>query len=376
MQTYLGNCWPDAVQMQLLKAALEPSMQAKQHWENWVDQMDIDKVDPFSYQMMPKIYKNISKSNIAFSHEGRLKGIYKRHWMHNQLLLSSLVKTTQNWPLFESEKIILTKGSAMCAGFYEDWGVRVLGDLDLLIEKYLMTDFMRHLLNQGFSACDERFVAHALSNGWEGIRHAVAFKSQAVGEPFLFDLHVSPLAEISEIAAHWFNESVQVLCQGVVLHRLSTTDLLFQTCIHGTQYSEVPLLRWIMDAVTLLRKSAHEVDWDKINFQSQKYHLILPMKQALTYLMESFDAPIPVNMLNKMRELPISKVEQHDFKQKNRRVGRFFHIVINLWRQSKRQQLSFLTYLKSFWGLDSYREIPWTMFKKVSVFLIRERDHS
>lgn len=377
MPTYLGNCWPNLAQTWLLKAALETPRQAQEAWENWVSRMDIDKVDAFSYQMMPKIYKNLATANIEFSHAGLLKGIYKRHWMHNQLLLDLFVKTARSWSSFSPQSILLTKGGAMCAGFYEDWGVRVLGDLDLLLPKLSMRDFMAHLLKHGFEACDEGFVQSVLKNGWSSMRHAVSFKSTKTQEPFLFDVHITPLVEISSQSdsadASWFQNAVPVFCQGETLYRLGTTDLLFQTCVHGTQYSTVPLLRWIMDAVTLLRKSSEEVDWEKINWYSRTYALVLPMRQALSYLKESFDVPIPTSVLSQMDKLPVSKFDQTDFNQKNRSVGRLLHIVINLWSQSRRQNTSFLLYLKSFWGLSSAMQIPWMMLKKTGVFWIRER---
>lgn len=376
MQSYEGHCWPNEKQRLLLHAALDEGVVALSAWEKWVSQVDIEKVDPFSYQMMPKIYKNISREVAVFSHVGLLKGIYKRTWMYNQLLLDCMTKTLRQWPLLEPKNLLFMKGAAMCAAYYEDFGVRVMGDLDILVPTSHIVSLMRHLLNHQFQACDALSIQASLESTWCSPRHAVSFKSLHTPESFLLDVHTTPLVEMSTLLQKqptWFSDAVPMVYHGETWYRLSATDLLLQTCIHGAQYSRVPLLRWIMDATTLLRKAPHDIDWDSLLWQCQTYHLVLPMKQALHYLHTMFSVDVPSKVLSAAQTLPVTAFDQRDFYLKNRKVGRFFHIVLNLWSQAKRQDTSFLNYLKAFWGLASIFQIPIMACKKTSVFLLRER---
>ena len=54
------NYWPNEAQMLLLKAALCEHPIALKAWEAWGADIDINDCDAFSYQLMAKIYKNLS----------------------------------------------------------------------------------------------------------------------------------------------------------------------------------------------------------------------------------------------------------------------------------------------------------------------------
>lgn len=371
--TYPGHCWPNDEQIWLLKAALKPPKEALQAWETWASSMNIDDIDPFSYQMMPKIYKNLASINQEFSHHGRLKGIYKRNWMDQQLKLNHLIQTFKTWPSSHEHRFLLMKGAAMCGAYYLDWGVRMMGDIDILILPQAMPALIQHLHQHDFEARDPFSITNDREASAHTVRHAITFQQKHTSDPLMIDVHISPLVEIKHPThdPYWFQHSQAITCHGVTLYALNPTDLLFQTCIHGAQYSEVPLLRFIMDAITILDHHAMHIDWDRILTLARTHQLVFPLKYAFRYLHEIFDAPIPSTILKKLEALPISRQDETHFHYKNKKVGRLFHIFIQLWCQSKREHMPFLLFLKHFWGLNSIRNVPTLMLKKTFLFLRR-----
>ena len=83
-----GGCWPTASQEVLLRAALRPGVEAVDAWWQWCATSDLDRLDHFSTQLLPQVYRNLQDAQAhAVPEIGRLRGIYRRSWYRNQLVL-------------------------------------------------------------------------------------------------------------------------------------------------------------------------------------------------------------------------------------------------------------------------------------------------
>jgi hypothetical protein len=78
------------------------------------------------------------------------------------------------------------------------------------------------------------------------------------------------------------------------------TDLLFHVCAHGLQWSWTPQIRWIPDALTVLRSSA-EIDWERLLNLAALAEMNVRLHHALGYLRERFEAPVPVTVLGRLQ---------------------------------------------------------------------------
>lgn len=352
-----------------MKAALAKPQIALDSWEKWCAQIDIDDVDVFSYQIMPQIYQHLSQTRSSFSHQGILKGIYKHTWMNNQILMNHLVKVVSNYSYQAHEPILLMKGGAMLIGFYEHWGCRVIGDLDLLVPQVEFKPFIEYLHHLGFCSNDQDSLANFEQNDWQTSKNSISFQDKACERPFFLDLHLTPLLEMfvhQRPEPLWFNRSISHGYQKHRIHSLNSSDLLLQTIIHGTKYSHIPLFRWIMDAVTIINKSGQDLQWPDIIAATEEYELVLQMQQALMFLKTHF---LPNLEIDAIQSLYVSRFNQQEFRQKSKKTSSLMQVIIHHRFHAKRLNKSMPRFLKDYWNLKYYHEIPLALIKKTCAFL-------
>jgi len=124
----------------------------------------------------------------------------------------------------------------------------------------------------------------------------------------------------------------------------------------------VPPIRWIADAIAIMNRSSSEIDWERLLAQIEKRRLIYPLKEALSYLRETFDAPVPAEVLRRMREMPTSNMERIEYRYRtrnyqNKLLGRLPLLWFNYLRSaaadvSKVKLFGFVKYLQRSWGVD------------------------
>jgi hypothetical protein len=90
----------------------------------------------------------------------------------------------------------------------------------------------------------------------------------------------------------WKRASTTTL-YGIPISTLDPTDQLFHTCAHGVKWEQVPSLRWIVDAAMILKDPSVTIDWDRLLRLSEVHRVILPLRDALTYLQTKLGMPVP-----------------------------------------------------------------------------------
>jgi hypothetical protein len=118
----------------------------------------------------------------------------------------------------------------------------------------------------------------------------------------------------------------------------------------------------------ILRSRKHQVDWDRLVRLSRERRLTLPLRDALAYLRQSLDAPVPAEVLSDLQNAPTSRLERQFYRIRLgpndalRTIPVLWH-----WCGSLRmacdgtifQRLAqFLHYLRSLWGISRTRDIP------------------
>lgn len=131
MSESLGNL-PTAEQLLVLHAALDPAPAAAVAWQRWRQAIEFDDVDHGSTRLLPLVYRNLGAG--AFDEEvaGRLKGLYRRSWSHNQLIFKRAAGAIG---VLEGAGIetLVTKGASLALLSYGDVGVRPMDDVDVLV---------------------------------------------------------------------------------------------------------------------------------------------------------------------------------------------------------------------------------------------------
>jgi hypothetical protein len=374
----IGNCWPNEEQLLLLKAALAEPNIALKAWEEWTTKVNIEDVDVFSYQIMPQIFCHLNQTKKNFSHQGVLKGIYKHTWMNNHILMNHLFKLLTRYNYQGNKPILLMKGGAMLQGFYNNWGCRVIGDFDLLIPQIEFKPFIHFLISQGLKTEDISSIARIKDEDWLPPKNAIPFQDKNCERLFFLDLHVTPLTEMfthQPTQAIWFERYQTHLYQQKSIHTLSSSDLFFQTIIHGTKFSQVPLFRWIMDAVTILNKAPEDINWEQILATSQEFQLVLQIQQALVFLKTHFATNLSDELIHQVQNLNVSRLNEQEFTQKSKKTSTVKQVIIHHFFHAKRQKKSIYRFLKDYWSLEHYYQLPIAGLKKTYSFFKRKYLH-
>jgi hypothetical protein len=174
----LGNR-PSPEQLLVLHAALDPAPAACAAWQRWRQLVDFDDVDHGSSRLLPLVYRNLGADAFDPEVAGRLKGLYRRSWSHNQLIFK---RAADAIAVLETAGIetLVTKGASLAILSYGDVGVRPMDDVDVLVPIEHTTAAIEALSAAGWSPDHDDPLA------WTQVHHSLGFAGADAGN---VDLH-------------------------------------------------------------------------------------------------------------------------------------------------------------------------------------------
>lgn len=280
-----GRLWPSPEQELLLQAALLDGDDAAAAFQRWRDDIDLD--DELGYpvlRLLPLVYWNLQRLGLNDPLMGRLKGVYRRFWCENQALFFAMHPSVRR--LAEGGiELLLLKGAPLVLSYYRNHALRPMADFDIAIRMEQIPRALALLKDDGWLGCvepssDDRRYFHALP-----LR-----KGQLE-----LDIHYRPLREcVTADADRWFWSDVEsVEFQGIRACQLAPTALLLHTMAHGVRWNLEPPIRWIPDAMAIMRQRGDEIDWDRLLAFADAERLTHRLALALTYLTERFAVALP-----------------------------------------------------------------------------------
>ena len=162
------SVWPSPTQELLLDAALARGDRALAAWRAWAAEGRLDRTDRVSRRLLPFVYGNLSAQGLDDPLLGRLREFYLATWKRAQDLLRALERALRVLNAAGIETLLL-KGAALAPFYYDDEGVRWLGDLDVLVPTL-------NALRSGAVAAELREVATA---GREATKPMLATRGRA-----------------------------------------------------------------------------------------------------------------------------------------------------------------------------------------------------
>ncbi|MGE5445171.1 MAG: nucleotidyltransferase family protein [Ignavibacteriales bacterium] len=352
------DCWPTREQELLLRAALLQDKDAIAAWEEWKLTADIEQIDPGSERLFPLLYHNLITHEIKDPLVGKLKAFYLRTWRRNQLLF---YKTATLLRFFHTAGVqtMVLKGVALTALYYRDYGLRPMGDVDILVRTDKALEAIGLLRKLGWTP-DSESPENLIS-----VSHAVAFKN--VSERAV-DLHWHVLHESrrSDEDDNFWEGAVSISFNNVSTCALNPADQLLHVCAHGVKWNDVPPFHWVADAMTIINSA--QIDWDRVISQSQNHRLVLPIRDALNYLRNKLDAYIPQVALRTIENMRTSKIECIEY---NYRVQSYVQKPLGylpiIWFDYSRSAdnkslplkiLGFIRYLQLHWNAKYLWQLP------------------
>ncbi|MGH7571512.1 MAG: nucleotidyltransferase family protein [Gemmatimonadota bacterium] len=325
-----GAVWPRPDQELLLHAALSRGDEAVAAWRRWADEVDLDALDPGAGQILPLAYRNLVDQGVQDERLAALKRRYAFTWAQNQRMFRMLGGILRLLHAAGIETLVF-KGAALVPLYYRDGGVRGMGDVDVLVRPERFHEAARALGEAGWGT---HFWSPELFD--TRFEHALAFFDAADNS---VDLHCHLLMACCERDADldFWEASRPLQVDGMTTRTLCATDHLVQACVHGLNWVRVPPIRWVADAITVLRAAPDDIDWDRLELLAREREIALPTGAALAYLNRAFATPVPDETMRRLEAIPVSRGDRLRFGvwMENAR-GRPLALILHHWAMFSR----------------------------------------
>ncbi len=370
----VGGCWPTNEQELLLRAALWRNAEGLAAWQQWKNQVDVECVDYGSMRLLPLLNANLKAQGIDDPLMARFKSVMRHTWYHNQMLFACAATVLQQLQNAGIQTMIL-KGAALIALHYQEISWRPMNDFDLMVPTSQAARTVELLKSWGWKP-DTRGQENEAPVLIDGKSLNSVFAQPFINErEQSFNLHLHLLRQCC--APHdddiFWEGAVLACVNDVQTLALNPTDQIFHACIDGVQWNSVAPLHWVADVILILRASEN-IDWNRLVDHARKRRLNLPLGDALHYLSEKMDVPIPAEVIAAIDALPVLRLDRLEYKAGlQRREAR--SPLLALWlryREFSRLKnlnagtlgiISFTDYLRRLWKVRYIWQLPlcaWT----------------
>ena len=347
-----GGFWPNPTQQLLLRAALLDGADGRRAWQEWQEIADIEVLDTGSFRLLPLLYSNLLRLGVDDPVLPRLKGVYRHFWFRNQLLFHHMAKLMATFQQAEIPTLVL-KGAPYSVLYYQDPAARPMGDFDLLIRPQdrdralaiLQAEHWQPIYYESFAGLTPGYLSYSTSHG---------FRDPDRRE---LDLHwhLFSFCAAAECDRGFWERSVPLAFGAVATRTLSAGDHLLHACVHGAAWDEIPPIRWVADALLILRSAAAEIDWLTLLGEARHHQVTVPLRETCHYLRQRFDAPIPEAFLAGLRELPVIAAEEREFRARTQPLSArgpllelwLLHRQASRWRRRAGVSCPPFTYLRT-----------------------------
>ena len=349
-----ARLWPDARQERLLQAGLAIGPMAMEAWREVSPDLDPDALDPGSARLVPLVWWNLRRHGVGGPLMAAMERCYTKTRAANEGLLEQLGSCLAAFNAARIPTMVL-KGPALLQSVYADGGLRPMSDLDVLVPLDRVADASGTLGRLGWRP------TAALTPAMQRLTHSVPFAHAARAT---VDLHWHVFEECcrpDDDDDLWMASTLTTF-GGSATRVLAPEDQLIQACVHGEKWVRIPGVRWIADAVLLIRSG--RIDWPRLVAHATRRRFVLRMRAQLEYLRAVFEAPVPREALALLAAAPASRLERFEERWGLRDRRRPWMLVYwcNHLRSATRglptTVLTFPRYLQATWRLGSVVQVP------------------
>jgi hypothetical protein len=148
-------------------------------------------------------------------------------------------------------------------------------------------------------------------------------------------------------------------------------------CVHGVWSGARQQLRWLADAMIVMRSARSALDWDRVVARSRARSMSLPMAAALGYLRDVVAAPVPPEVVRSLEDVPRGRIERAVHRAWSGRPTRARRAIVLADNYRRRRALppsparpaSLAAYAGAYartaWGVDRRRSFPSTAIRRL-----------
>lgn len=359
----LGFLWPTGAQQQLLDAALLGGDASRAAFRRWRASVNI--AEEFGWtilRLVPLVHQTLARAGESDPLMGRFKGVSRLTWYETQRLLHR-VRPVVAALVDASLPVLMLKGAAMALSYYGTQALRPMNDVDICVDESDLQRAMAILAAAGWQPTQHFCEDH------QRFRHALQYRHPDGGE---IDLHWRVLYEalLPETAGWGWADTEPLDFLGLPVLQLRPGSMLLHHIVHGVRWNDETPVRWIPDAVTVLRARGTEVDWPRLVADAHHLHVSLRLRLGLEWLQSRYGVVVPDAVMTSLREtLPtlLERVEarvylrnHHDYM--HTATGNQMIILADLCRIADPSRLlpfvmTVPHYLRFRWRLGGRREI-------------------
>lgn len=311
-----------------MRAATLERRAALEAFTRWQADADPDGPDAPYRRYFPLVWHNLGPDLQDEPLSEALADEYWRTWAHNQFLHQRAAVALDVLHAAHVPTLAL-KGAALNALYYRDLGARPMLDVDILVPYHRLPDADRALRHGGWQPDDPKYLATTCA------LQAASFHHETEGGQL--DLHWRPLYIPTRETDLWTN-AVPIAIGGVATHAPYPADQLLHVCADGISVEWVHGIRWIPDALAVLR---HPIDWDRFVYRAGRHRLTTPARAALALLASLFDAPIPNLVLEQLNALPRTRLDEWTHRHATGCRSLLGHILLDVNRYTRTRRLGF-----------------------------------
>jgi len=198
-----------------------------------------------------------------------------------------------------------------------------------------------------------------LTESFRRFRHAIALEHESGRQ---LDLHWHVLCDCCRKGADddFWAASAPLEFHGISVRALAPSDQFLHVAVHGMEWNEVAPIRWIADAITVLRNSPG-LDWERIVKQTERRRMAPRMRDALHYLASRMEAPIPEGVLRRLDSLPVTRAERLEYERLVRPHD--LQKPLDAWRAiyqrhrrsaATRNPIDFVRFMRHYWNVRHF----------------------
>jgi Uncharacterised nucleotidyltransferase len=371
MNEFAGSFWPTERQELLLRAALLDGERAITAWRSLRPELDLDEPEFAEQRLLPLVYRQLDRNGIDDPDLPRLRGIYRRTWYVNQLLLDRTKRALEAVQEADADPLLVSSWE-LPALHYADLGLRAVGRLHLLVRPELVSRAARALSEAGWSGPLDPSESFLRS------RHNAVYESQNGDACAVYWRLFHEYTEPGRIDAEDLWEPAADFVLGDVPARaLCGADELLNVLIAGARVNPWPSLSWIADALAVLRSPDAAVDWGRLVRQARRLRATLRVHDAASFLRRELDAEVPDEVLEELGTTPLRSREVLAHRIAARAWGPFGapDTVIRFLRLTAGANLpralgDLPTFLCDEWGLDRRSQIPAATARRAGAMVV------
>ncbi len=305
------DVWPTPQQEALLRAALLADERGLAAWRTVRPHLEVARLDAPVQGILPLLRENLAAHDVEDELLPLFKGVHRFTWARNQVLLNRMLPVVAELERAGISTLLL-KGAALVVDTRLDAGMRAMNDVDVLVPTGMTAAAIDVLVSAGL-----RPVGDVPT--WYIADYAPRFVPShgfTDSDNLQLDLHWHVLHASCQPDADedFWAAAVAVELLGVRTRSLCPADELLLVILHGLRWNAIPTYRWVLDAALLARGVSGPVDYERLLEQARRRRVLAQLAAGLSYLRRVVDAPIPADILRKLRSSGAPRLERLEFR--------------------------------------------------------------